>query len=321
MTETKFLDEAGLETLVGEVQDRIGRGMTADGDGALALGDNAAASGNYATALGDNANASGASAAALGYLANASGANATALGRGAAASGDWAAALGYATDASGDCAAALGHAASASGDYAAALGRGADASAANATALGRGATCATADGIQLGSSSLSSLSSAVSLTVTSDGRDKTDVETMECDALEFVRALRPVTYVRNPRALYVPEELSEDDAADLAAYGLCAYDEEAHEAGTLKGERVRAGFIAQEVEDAMGCTLEGGADYAAVVNDSFHDLGEDAPEDVESQLSMDYTALVPFLVRAVQQLADEADETRERIGSAGDDGE
>jgi hypothetical protein len=204
------------------------------------------------------------------------------------------------TNASAEYTYATGANATALGHYASTLGD-------NSTALGYGASTAATDAnaMQLGSSSgLSTLRSRVPLTVTSDERDKADIAPIPA-ALDFLSMLTPIQYVDNQREKYIPdrEALGGEDRALLDAYGMCGYDREAHAAGAKKGERKRAGISAQQIVRALEAA-SGTADYANIVNDSLHDVGGAAPEGVESKLTVAYASLVPFLVRAAQELAE-----------------
>lgn len=282
---TGYLDAAGLNTLASCFFEsnvtHVGNAAVTGSNiiYATALGASANAYTNHATAVGAGAKAVGNYSTALGRLANASGNNSTALGRGTTAVGNYSTSLGYL--------------ATAKANYSLALGALANASSANS--------------IVLGSSGVSSLECAVELTTTSDERDKTDVAQLE-DACGFLANVRAVTYLRNPRAFYLldEEELDEDGVEKREKYGLYGYDAEAWEAGERQGERQRVGVIAQEVQAALESTY-GTADYANLVNDSLHDY-DDVPDDVESQLSVNYAGFVPFLIEAVNEL-------RERVES------
>ena len=273
-----------------------------------------AAVGTSSTALGRDSTASGGVSTALGHGATASGSSSTALGHGATASGNYSIAFVYNAVASGDYSIALGRGATASGNYSIAVGCAADASGSSSTALGYGATASgifsTALGhdanvpdtdsytMQLGSSSLSALRCQVNLTVTSDERDKTDIEGIT-DALAFIERLNPVTFVSNDRVDYISDEDKKGET--FRTYGMCEYDRIAHAAGTKKGERRRCGLLAQEVIAAMQEVYDTD-NYANIVNDNFHDLAE-KPADVENKYTLAYANLVPFLIGAIKGLS------------------
>ena len=104
--------------------------------------------------------------------------------------------------------------------------------------------------------------------------------------------------------MYIDEDnLSDEDREKKAKYGLCAYDKEAHAKGTKKGSRIRIGVLAQDLQVALQ-EVYGDSSYANLVNDNLFDYDPDTiPEDVESQLAVNYEGLIPFLVKAVQELA------------------
>lgn len=157
--------------------------------------------------------------------------------------------------------------------------------------------------IQLGGSGISSLRCKVSLTTTSDLRDKTDVSPVDDGAVEFLNHIQAIRYVWNGRTAYIDEEnLTDEDRKNRAKYGMCTYDKDAHAAGTKKGTRVRVGVAAQEIQAALQ-KVYGDSSYANLVNDNFFDLDPaDIPDGVENQLSVNYEGFIPFLIRAIQEL-------------------
>lgn len=179
----------------------------------------------------------------------------------------------------------------------------------NNTALGYDASvCVGSDTIQLGNSDISTFNCKVALTVTSDERDKTDIEQIDsAKALDFITSLDTFTYVDNDRHKYLLREKNENGELDengennklYDTYGFCDYDREAHQNGTLKGDRRRVGCSAQQLQQKE-IELFGNDNYARIVNDNQHDLDEKPP--VENQLTVDYTALIPFLMASVKEL-------------------
>ena len=241
--------------------------------------------GGYSTALGDESTASGIDSTAIGSIATASGGGSVALGRESTASSRESTAIGYYTNALGEYSTALGRGSKAEGEYSTALGFKANVSSTDARTM------------QLGGTTLSVLRCKVNLTVTSDKRDKTDIESMT-DALAFVERLNPVTFVSNDRVDYISDEDKKGET--FRTYGMCEYDRVSHAAGTKKGERRRCGLLAQEVVEAMQ-SVYGTDNYANVVNDNFHDL-TDKPSDVENKYTLAYANLVPFLIGAIKEL-------------------
>ena len=287
----------------------LGYDTSAGGDDSTALGAGASASGNRSTALGYDTSA-GDNSTALGRDASASGGSSTALGQSASASGGTSTAVGYSASASGLGSTALGQSASASGDYSTALGAGASANGDSSTALGRAAIVSESDSsvIQLGGNTLSALRCQVNLTVTSDERDKADINNIT-NALPFIDKLNPVTFVSNDRTNYISDE--DKKSENYRKYGMCDYDRVSHALGTKKGERRRCGLLAQEVVAAMQ-EVYGTDNYANIVNDNFHDLA-DKPTDVENKYTLAYANLVPFLIGAIKELNAEIKTLKDKL--------
>ncbi|MGF1502104.1 MAG: DUF4214 domain-containing protein [Paracoccaceae bacterium] len=120
----------------------LGDGVTtADGVGAIAIGDAAFGSGRDATAIGTTTTSVGTSTTAVGGQAGADGTAATAFGWQAFAEGERAHALGHIAEARGDFTLAVGEAASATGD--------------NTTAIGNASAAMGIDALGIGDSALS----------------------------------------------------------------------------------------------------------------------------------------------------------------------
>lgn len=199
---------------------------------------------------------------------------------------------------------AIGRGSGVNGNYSTALGDSSKANANYSTAIGYKASTSNANSIQLGdASNLSSITAKVSITTTSDERDKTDITEIEDSALEFLNKVKAIRYVFNGRKLYIDDEnLSDEEREKLSKYGMCAYDKEAHAHGTKKGNRVRVGVSAQNIQQAL-IDVFGDSGYANLVNDNLFDYDPDEiPDGVESQLAVNYEGFIPFLIKAVQEL-------------------
>jgi len=244
-----------------------------------------------------------------------SGSDSTQLGKGTSSSGVRSTALASGAYSTGDYSLALGYVAYASGTSSLALGRSASAGGTSSTAIGHGAQTGTSSNrLQLGSSyTLSELRSRVQLTITSDIRDKTDIEEIP-KALDFIKDLTPITYVSNERENYISEEQKETDT--YKDYLMVEdYDRVSHSQGTKKGSRRRVGLSAQEVR---GKLIEhyGSDNYANVVNDNFVEFEErklDIPQGLENKLTMSYETLVPFLIKAIQEQQELIEELKKKI--------
>lgn len=277
----------------------VGRQAKASADYSTAIGNFVQALGNYSTALGEGSSAEGLNATAVGTKASAT-ANSVALGKDAATSNSSATAIGEGSKATGFRTTALGSEASASGT--------------NSTALGRGASTGTSiHMMQLGHTDLATLQSQVQLTVLSDIRDKTDIEEVP-KALDFIKDLNPITYVRNDRDKYISEEQKETET--YKDYLMVEdYDRESHSQGTKKGGRRRVGLSAQEVRKKI-IEHYGSDNYANVVNDNFvefEERGLNIPEGLENKLTMSYETMVPFLIKAIQEQQEQIEELKNKI--------
>ena len=132
------------------------------------------------------------------------------------------------------------------------------------------------DRIVLGDSNITNAYVQVSWTVTSDERDKADVTPLP-SSLAFVDALNPVTFKWDKRSKYYQY----DD--DLNIIATPTPD------GTHKEDRPFAGFLAQEVQQVI--------DDLGYVDDVIVD------NEQEDLLKIKETALIPVLVKAVQELS------------------
>jgi len=116
----------------------------------------------------------------------------------------------------------------------------------------------------------------VSWTVTSDARDKADVTPIP-SSLDFVEALNPVTFKWDNRSDYYVM----DDDGNIT--------DKPTPDGTHKGDKLFAGFLAQEVQQVI--------DDLGYVDDVIVD------NEQEDLLKIKETALIPVLVKAVQELS------------------
>lgn len=296
----------------------IGIDTLANGNCSMALGYRAKSTGLVSTALGSYTNAASNGSLALGWgakaisensiaigtMANARSECSIAIGQYAKASG-YSIAIGVETTADKDSSTAIGDSALALASYSTAIGPLTSANTPYSTVLGYRAATSNANSIQLGNaSSLSSITARVPITVTSDERDKADITEIDSKALDFLKKVKAIRYVFNSRELYIDEEhLSEEDRQKKEKYGLCSYNREEHALGTKKGNRIRAGVSAQNVLEALN-EIYGTSSYANLVNDNLFDISQDEiPEDVENQLAVNYEGFIPFLIKAVQELA------------------
>lgn len=249
-------------------------------------------SGSYTNAVNPsgrgNSNKIGAYSIAFGYNCTANGEDAIAIGQDASA---------YTNSVS------IGYSAITSSTNSTAVGAATYCGSANSVALGYQAnTGLTMNTIQLGNDNITSLRCHTTSITASDARDKTDIEDVT-NALEFITALSPKTYVYNPRSKYISDEARESE--EYRNYNMCEYDRAEHAKGTKKGHRRRIGLIAQDVESIMK-EIYGTDNYADIVDDNFHDL-EEKPENIENRYGLKYEGLIPFLIGAIKELKQEVD--------------
>ena len=146
---------------------------------------------------------------------------------------------------------------------------------------GAGGTVSTASNtVVIGDSNVGTCHIQTDWTVASDQRDKTDFTALDI-GLDFVNALKPVTYKWDKRIKYVAD--ADKDTVDL--------DTITHD-GTHKEDWLDVGFKAQEVE-----VLEKAAGYKISdktnLTTSLTGNGK--------QYGMQYSKFVPILVKAIQE--------------------
>ncbi len=117
----------------------------------------------------------------------------------------------------------------------------------------------------------------IAWTNVSDARDKTNMQPLANLGINFVRKLRPVEYVWDHRQKYVEK---------------CGYEFGVKD-GTLSGDKVNYGFIAQEVEFAANTE---GESFDAITYNNFQD-----------KYTLSYLELIAPLVKSLQQINDELD--------------
>ena len=287
----------------------------------IALGCSANASGDYSTDLGTWANASGNYSIALGRSANASGDYSIVLGSWAVASGNQSIALGTSVDASGGYSTALGAVAIASGNYSTALGRLANASYNFSIAIGYNAQTTALNTIMLGDSGTAGIYwKGGTAAHTSDIQDKINISQVENGALNFINQIEPVTYYYNFREDYQEREewinqdieniiekicnLSKKERNKRYKYGqLGTYDKEEWAKGTKKKDWLSIGFKAQEIEQKLK-EIYGDKYSNLIVSDICKDYTDEelAQDGAERQYNIAMFDMIPFLVKAIQEL-------------------
>ena len=161
--------------------------------------------------------------------------------------------------------------------------------------------------IALGDENISSFSCQVSLTATSDERDKTDFKDLDL-GLDFVNALKPVTYVWDKRANYIDKTdvttYDEDGKVKHKGWDLTTDLDKITSDGSKKDDDLQVGFKAQDVialEEAAGYKLSDKTNLTATVTKD------------GKQYGLSYERFVPMLVKAVQELSAKNDALEARI--------
>lgn len=147
-----------------------------------------------------------------------------------------------------------------------------------------------------------------SWTSASDIRDKTDIQNID-HALDFIKKLKPITYVMNEREKYLVRD--ENGNPILDENGKQQYDVEAHKRGAKKKHRRFAGLSAQDTYQAMLDCYNNNANYAQIVDNNKFDHPDD--EYIE-QYCMSYERLVPFLIKAMQEQQEQIEKLRSKLG-------
>ena len=151
--------------------------------------------------------------------------------------------------------------------------------------------------VVIGDEQIANIYAQVSVTATSDERDKTDFTPLNL-GLDFVNDLSPVTYKWDRRINYADK--TETDWRETVDLDKLTND------GTHKDDDLQVGFKAQEVialEEAAGYRL---SDETNLTATQTHD---------GKQFGLRYERFVPILVKAVQELSAKNDALEARIAT------
>ncbi len=161
--------------------------------------------------------------------------------------------------------------------------------------------------IALGDENISSFSCQTSLTATSDERDKTDFKDLDL-GLNFVNALKPVTYVWDKRTNYIDKTdvttYDKDGEPVHKGWDLTTDLDKIVSDGSKKDDDLQVGFKAQDVialEDAAGYKLSDKTNLLATITSD------------GKQYGLRYERFVPMLVKALQELSAKNDALEARI--------
>lgn len=273
---------------------------------AVAVGNNARANGQGTVAIGANVTTgTNVSVVAIGYGANASATRAIAIGANSNASvylglSDTIA-IGYGAKVGTANGIAIGtNAVQDLGVTSIAFGQATNASGQRTFALGVEAVTTTTGQVYFGN--YTSVSGPT-YTNRSDERDKIDIEHVDtAKSIDFLKALKPITYRMNPRERYKVEG---EPTGNVGKIEGSYYDKDAHANGDKANSRRKIGVSAQQVKQAL-IDIYGTDDYGDFVYDNQYD--ERDKTDDENKLSVNYTAFVPVLIEVVKQQQEQIDD-------------
>jgi hypothetical protein len=188
------------------------------------------------------------------------------------------------------------------GDYNTAIGYSAlstNTTGINNTAIGYdadGSSATVSNEITLGNSSVTTLRCQVTTitAISSDSRDKIDIENLTI-GLEFIRKLKPVSFVYDMRSKYAQKDEKGKSLRDENGNYILSKNPD----GSKKDNDTQVGFIAQDIieaEDEFNCAW----------------LGLSVRDNPEYLTATPGKVLMPLL-KAVQELADKLDESRKEI--------
>ena len=184
-----------------------------------------------------------------------------------------------------------------------------------------------------------------SIVGSSDGRDKTDIKTIDDSILPFIKDLRPVTFLWNRRSDYVEsltdvenfdkekcteEEIQQHEkflhhqkVVDMFGFDSNAVNKEKQAKKERCGHRRQLGFIAQDVLALYDKHFNGDKNRYNLVYSNLYDLTEnnDMEETTvdgihqESLLAMGYTNFIPLIVKAIQEQQEIIEKQQQKIQS------
>lgn len=280
----------------------------------IAIGDMAAATGANGVAIGYNSSVAASSGVAIGIVSKVTGAEGIAIGgNSSVVTARGSIAIGFGSSAElASYSIAIGPRAEAHCAESISIGYEADGpSSAASTYIGTGGYSSSGRALYLGAGrrGFTYMNAAgSSWTSASDIRDKTDIEEID-HALDFIKKLKPITYVMNEREKYLVRD--ENGNPILDENGKQQYDVEAHKRGAKKKHRRFAGLSAQDTYQAMLDCYDNNDNYAQIVDNNKFDHPDD--EYIE-QYCMSYERLVPFLIKAMQEQQAQIEKLKSKLG-------
>lgn len=156
----------------------------------------------------------------------------------------------------------------------------------NSSALGANSRITASNQVRIGASTVSSIGGYAAWSNLSDGRFKRNISE-SVKGLDFIMALRPVTYTIDVNALasYLREDEYKDSTGNIKKRQADALIQQQR---TQQSAVLQSGFIAQEVENAA---RQSGYDFSGV----------DKPKNETDLYALRYAEFVVPLVKAVQE--------------------
>ena len=181
-----------------------------------------------------------------------------------------------------------------SGSNNTAIGYGTDcaATAANQTAIGNGAVTDSANDIAIGNTSVDEIEGQVSYGTYSDKRIKTDIKDGDL-GLNFIKLLKPKKFKKVNPAKYPDSIRNPQDGVDSEGNEVEWTDAQAN--------KVWDGLIAQDVKEAIDAC---GTSYSGW------------REKKNSKQVLEYETLIVPLIKAVQELSQQVEDLKTKIGEA-----
>jgi hypothetical protein len=315
----------------------FGAGGQATGDVSSNFGVDGRATGIVSSNFGAGGQATGDYSSNFGVYGQATGINSSNFGAVGQATVDGSSNFGYNGRATGINSSNFGYNGRATGDVSSNFGYNGRATGNHSTTIGSGAITTVSESytIRLGAPDLGALKCNVGLTVTSDLRDKADVEKLDCNtAISILKNLNPIKYKHNNRSSYyfTKEEKhvkkvvlknidGEDEVQEIEETILVPkntrcekgnvlfYDKEAHAKGDKKSNTVHIGLAAQELEKVLK-EVTGDSRFADLIKDT-SDGGYTNKEN--SEMGIAYQNLIPFLIIGFQEQQKEIENLKEIV--------
>ena len=312
----------------GDSSSNFGEDGQATGLASSNFGKNGQATGIYSSNFGGNGQATGDYSSNFGENGQATRDSSSNFGRNGQATGDYSSNFGAGGQATGLYSSNFGGSGKATGVSSSNFGENGQATGNNSSNFGEDGIALSNNQMNLGNSSISLFTCKVALTVTSDKRDKANIEDFsEQKAVSILSKIKPVTYKDNHRGLYVEEEEVEVESIcgktgerkievrkeKQRLYcdkgNISNYNRSLHEKAELAGDDTRIGFIAQEVEQVM--KEETGDGFFGKIfhnNEGHNGITEDG-----SSMGIAYQNFIPILVAGFQAQQKEIEELKNKI--------